>query len=187
MDKIAVTTPGAQLAGFPGPRGAMRVGPGVSVPVFAVPGKQNPTWVRIRPNNEGNPPHLTQLSTSRSVASLRGPFLIPNPVELDVRCSITSDWQKDERAGTPPGATRTPNFLTQNHKNSKLPSHANEQTSNIKKIDGYEDDFCADHQRRTHVANLHRRTPYQSELASTCSISAPPARRSNKGLRSPTE
>ena len=61
MDKIAVTTPGAQLAGFPGPRGAMRVGPGVSVPVFAVPGKQNPTWVRIRPNNEGNPPHLTQL------------------------------------------------------------------------------------------------------------------------------
>ena len=62
VDKIAVTTPGAQLAGFPGPRGAMRVGPGVSVPVFAVPGKQNPTWVRIRPNNEGNPPHLTQLS-----------------------------------------------------------------------------------------------------------------------------
>jgi hypothetical protein len=38
--------------------------------------------------------------------SVRGPFLIPNPVELDViRCSITSDWQKDERAGTPPGAT----------------------------------------------------------------------------------
>ena len=35
MDKIAVTTPGAQLAGFPGPRGAMHVGPGVSVPVFA--------------------------------------------------------------------------------------------------------------------------------------------------------
>ena len=62
MDKIAVTTPGAQLAGFHGPRGAMRVGPGVSVPVFAVPGKQNPTWVRIRPNNEGYPPHLTQLS-----------------------------------------------------------------------------------------------------------------------------
>ena len=62
VDKIAVTTPGAQLAGFPGPRGAMRVGPGVSVPVFAVPGKQNPTWVRIRPNNEGYPPHLTQLS-----------------------------------------------------------------------------------------------------------------------------
>ena len=65
MDKIAVTTPWAQLAGFPGPRGAMRVGPGVSVPVFAVHGKQNPTWVRIRPNNEGNPPHLTQLSTRR--------------------------------------------------------------------------------------------------------------------------
>ena len=56
VDKIAVTTPGEQLEGFPGPRGAMRVGPGVSVPVFAVPGKQNPTWVRIRPNNEGNPP-----------------------------------------------------------------------------------------------------------------------------------
>ena len=43
----------------------MRVGPGVSVPVFAVPGKQNPTWVRIRPNNEGYPPHLTQLSGSK--------------------------------------------------------------------------------------------------------------------------